>query len=164
ESLMTRHAALTPAVAIMAKAPGVSVVKSRLHGSLTADEATALYRCFLLDRADAVLALPGVAGVVAFTPPEAETLMRALLPARLRLVPQQGQDLGERLSHLLSELLALGHAGAIAIDSDSPTLPMTYVTSAAKVLADGSADVVLGPCDDGGYYLIGLRAAAPSLF
>src|SRR5712664_3887852 len=46
---------LKPAVAVMAKVPGATAVKSRLHPSLTAEQATELYRCFLLDRLDAVL-------------------------------------------------------------------------------------------------------------
>ncbi len=153
-----------PAVAVMAKAPGMSPVKSRLHSILTPAEATELYRCFLLDRLDAVAGLPGVEAAVAFTPPEAEGAMRTLAPRGLRLVAQRGRDLGERLSTLLTELLADGHAGAIAIDSDSPTLPMGYVAEAAKILAEGKNDVVLGPCEDGGYYLIGLRAPQPQLF
>lgn len=153
-----------PAVAVMAKAPGMSPVKSRLYSILTPAEATELYRCFLLDRLDAVAGLPAVEAMVAFTPPEAEGAMRGLAPRSLRLVAQRGRDLGERLSTLLTDLLADGHAGAIAIDSDSPTLPMGYVTEAAKILAQGQDDVVLGPCEDGGYYLIGLRAPQPQLF
>jgi rSAM/selenodomain-associated transferase 1 len=153
-----------PAVAVMAKAPGMSPVKSRLHSILAPAEATELYRCFLLDRLDAVAGLPGIDAVVAFTPVEAEGVMRTLAPRGLRLVPQRGEDLGERLSTLLTELLEEGHEGAIAIDSDSPTLPMAYVAEAAKVLAEGKDDVVLGPCDDGGYYLIGLRSPRPHSF
>ena len=155
---------LPPAVAVMAKVPGASPVKSRLHPALTAERATELYRCFLLDRLDAVARLAGVSPVVAFTPLEAEGQMKALTPAGCRLVPQRGADLGERLSALLTGLLEDGHAGAIAIDSDSPTLPMTYVTEAARILGDGAQDVVLGPCEDGGYYLIGLRSPQPRLF
>src|SRR5215469_5434939 len=143
----------------MAKVPGSSPVKSRLHGALTAERATELYRCFLLDRLDAVAALADVTPVVAFTPAEARS---ALAP--LELMAQEGADLGERLSTLLTALLGRGHTGAIAIDSDSPTLPMAYVTEAARHLAGGSSDVVLGPCEDGGYYLIGLAAPQPALF
>jgi glycosyltransferase A (GT-A) superfamily protein (DUF2064 family) len=65
---------------------------------------------------------------------------------------------------VLTELLAAGHPGAMAIDSDSPTLPMGYVEEAARRLARGDADAVVGPCDDGGYYLIGLRQPQPELF
>ena len=158
------RALLPPAVAVMAKVPGVSPVKSRLHAALTAERATELYRCFLLDRLDAVAGLEGVSPVVAFTPGEAERSMKELVPAGFQLVPQRGGDLGERLSGLLTALVERGHAGAIAIDSDSPTLPMGYVAEAARVLAGAQYDVVLGPCEDGGYYLVGLRSPQPALF
>lgn len=158
------RASRPPAVAVMAKVPGVSPVKSRLHSALSAARATELYRCFLLDRLDDLAELSEVSPVVAFTPVEGAGRMKELAPAGLRLVPQRGADLGERLSTLLRELLADGHAGAIAIDSDSPTLPMAYVLEAARVLAEERCDVVLGPCEDGGYYLIGLRSPQPDLF
>jgi uncharacterized protein len=148
----------------MAKAPGFGPVKSRLHAALTPARATELYRCFLLDRLDALAALSGIQPVVAFTPPEGREVLAALAPPGFRLIAQRGADLGERLSDLLAGLLGEGHLGAMAIDSDSPTLPMTYVSEAAKQLEVGSADVVLGPCEDGGYYLIGLRAPEPALF
>jgi len=155
---------LPPAVAVMTKVPGMAVVKSRLHESLGGERATELYRCFLLDRLDAVATMRGITGVVAFTPPEAEALMRELAPPSLLLVPQRGADLGERLSNLLTDLLARGHAGAIAVDSDSPTLPMAYVAEAATLLSGAGSEVVLGPCEDGGYYLVGLRFPQPALF
>jgi uncharacterized protein len=155
---------LPPAVAVMTKVPGATAVKSRLHEALGEARATELYRCFLLDRLDAVATLTDITGVVAFTPLEAETLMRALAPPTLRLAPQRGVDLGERLSNILTELLDCGHAGAIAVDSDSPTLPMTYLAEAATVLSRATCDVVLGPCEDGGYYLVGLRRPQPALF
>ena len=155
---------LAPAVAVMAKTPGAGAVKSRLHAALTPERATELYRCFLLDRLDAVAGLRDVSPIVAFTPAESEPVMKELVPSGFDLVPQRGADLGERLAALLAGLLERGHAGAIAIDSDSPTLPMTYVAEAARLLADDRPDVVLGPCEDGGYYLIGLRAPQPALF
>ena len=155
---------LRPAVAVMAKVPGLAPVKSRLSPALSPNQATELYRCFLLDRLDAVAALPAVSGVVAYTPPEAGAAMRALAPPGFRLLPQEGDDLGERLSNVMRGLLADGHPAVLAIDSDSPTLPMAHVLEAARLLTDQAADVVLGPCDDGGYYLIGLRAAQPALF
>jgi len=153
-----------PAVAVMAKVPGAEPVKSRLYSVLTPEEATNLYRCFLLDRLDAVGRLAGICPVVAFTPADAEGEMRAHAPVGYRLLPQRGADLGARLSTLLTGLLEDGHAGAIAIDSDSPTLPMPYVAEAARILETASHDVVLGPCDDGGYYLIGLSSSQPGLF
>jgi rSAM/selenodomain-associated transferase 1 len=157
-------AANAPAVAVMAKVPGAAPVKSRLHAALTAVRATDLYRCFLLDRLDAVAAVPDIARVVAFTPPEARVQMAALAPPGFRLVAQEGSGLSERLPRLFDRLLADGHPAVLAMDSDSPTLPMAYVTEAARALLVDEADLVVGPSDDGGYYLIGLRAPRPELF
>jgi rSAM/selenodomain-associated transferase 1 len=153
-----------PAVAVMARVPGAGPVKSRLHGPLTPEQATALYRCFLLDRLDALAALPGIAPVVAFTPPGARAQMAALATVGIRLVAQEGEGLTERLTRLFARLLDEGHAAAVAMDSDSPTLPMAWVGEAARALAAAEADVVVGPSEDGGYYLIGLRAPHPELF
>jgi len=151
-------------VAVMAKAPGLEPVKSRLHASLTAERATDLYRCFLLDRLDELAGLAGIEPVIAYTPAEGSEVLAALAPPGFRLVAQRGPDLGERLTNLLADLLGDGHHGAIAIDSDSPTLPMVYVANAARGLERNSADVVLGPCEDGGYYLVGLQRPCPALF
>ena len=153
-----------PAVAVMAKVPGEVPVKSRLHAALTPARATELYRCFLLDRLDALAGVPDIALVIAFTPSGAAATMAALAPPGFRLLPQEGDTLDARLTRLFARLLEEGHAGALAIDSDSPTLPMAYVAEAARTLAAGLADVVVGPSDDGGYYLIGVRAPQPTLF
>jgi uncharacterized protein len=153
-----------PAVAVMAKVPGTAVVKSRLHTVLSPDQASALYRCFLLDRLHGLATVTGVEHVVAFTPPDEAAAMAALVPAGYRCIAQHGADLGERLARLLAGLLAEGHVAAIAIDSDSPTLPMAYVAHAAQILSRAAADVVIGPAEDGGYYLIGVTAPQPRLF
>ena len=153
-----------PAVAVMAKVPGATPVKSRLDPALTPDRATELYRCFLLDRLDALARVPGIEPVVAFTPAAAADTLQALVPTGFRCIAQHGPDLGARLDTVLATLIADGHRGAIAIDIDSPTLPMDYVAEAARVLESGLADVVVGPCDDGGYYLIGVAAPRPALF
>ena len=153
-----------PAVAVMAKVPGAAPVKSRLHGALTPEIATELYRCFLLDRLDALADVPDIAPVVAFTPPEAERAMAALAPPGFRLLAQRGDDLGARLTGVVDALLDDGHAAVVATDADSPTLPMAYIERAALTLAAGETDVVIGPSDDGGYYLVGVRRRCAGLF
>jgi len=99
-----------------------------------------------------------------FHAPQRGQELRALLPDGVRLVPQPGGDLGARLDRLLTDLVAEGAVGAVAVAADSPTLPTDFVRRARAHLPQRTADVVLGPCDDGGYYLIGLRQAAPELF
>jgi rSAM/selenodomain-associated transferase 1 len=151
-------------VAIMAKVPAAGQVKTRLCPPLTPVQAAGLAACFLRDRVEQLAEVPEATPVVAFAPPEREPELRALLPGTVRLVPQQGADLGARLDRLLADLLGTGGAGAIAIDADSPTLPTGYLRQACAALGERAADVVLGPCDDGGYYLVGLREPMPELF
>lgn len=151
------------AVAIMAKAPTAGAVKTRLIPPLTASEAAHLYRCFLLDKIEQVRALKDAHATIAYTPVEAREVFETLAPG-FALLPQRGQDLGARLANGLAELLAQGHSGAIAIDSDTPTLPTAYLQQGVDLLTRAEADVVVGPSDDGGYYLIGVRAPRPELF
>jgi len=155
---------VTPvAVAIMAKAPRPGEVKTRLCPPLAPEDAAALYRCFLLDKIAQVRTVSGAAALIAYAPASARREFQALAPG-LRLHPQRGEDLGARLLSLLSELLAEGHAAAVAVDSDTPTLPARLLQDAVDRLSRPGPDVVLGPTDDGGYYLIGVRAARRELF
>lgn len=154
---------MTVAVAIMAKAPRPGAVKTRLCPPLTSHEAAELSRCFLLDKIAQLRALTGASLAVAFTPDSERPLFEALAPG-FALVPQRGDDLGGRLHSTLETLLRLGHTAAIAVDSDTPTLPTEFLQRAVELSAARETDVVLGPTEDGGYYLIGLHAAHPKLF
>jgi uncharacterized protein len=151
------------AVAIMAKAPRPGTVKTRLCPPLLATEAAALYRCFLLDKIASVGGLVDARPVIAYTPDDARAEFDALAP-NFALVAQHGPDLGARLHATLASLLAAGHAGAIAVDSDTPTLPSGFLQQAVDCLSRPGPDVVLGPTEDGGYYLIGVRAPHRELF
>ena len=157
------HLIGTVAVAIMAKAPRPGEVKTRLCPPLLPADAAVLYRCFLLDKIAAVGALANAQPTLAYTPADARAEFAALAPG-FALVPQQGPDLGARLHATLEALLAAGHAGAVAVDSDTPTLPRDFLQQAVDSLAGPGPDVVLGPTEDGGYYLIGVRAAHRELF
>ena len=151
------------AVAIMAKAPRAGDVKTRLCPPLSPAQAADLGRAFLLDKIAQLRALPGITPAIAFTPENERALFAQLAPG-FTLVPQRGDDLGARLHGTLDALLGLGHAAALAIDSDTPTLPLEFLRQAVEVAGAGTADVVLGPTEDGGYYLIGLRRARRELF
>jgi rSAM/selenodomain-associated transferase 1 len=153
----------TVAVAIMAKAPRPGDVKTRLCPPLLPAQAAALYRSFLLDKIASVGALVDVQPVIAYTPDDARAEFADLAPG-FSLVAQQGPDLGARLHSTLAGLLADGHAGAIAVDSDTPTLPGAFLQQAVHCLSRPGPDVVLGPTEDGGYYLIGVRRPHRELF
>ncbi len=152
------------ALAIMAKQPQPGKVKTRLSPPLTPEEAARLSHCFLLDTVERVQRLPGVARYLAFAPPDAREFFRDLAGEGFALLPQVGADLGERLAHLSQALFAARCSAAVIIGADSPTLPDAVLREALDVLTQGRIDVVLGPAEDGGYYLIGQRSPNPSLF
>jgi rSAM/selenodomain-associated transferase 1 len=151
------------AVVIMAKAPQAGAVKTRLCPPLSPQTAAGLYRAFLLDKIAQVRQLVQARPVLAYTPLESRSLFAALAPD-FWLIPQQGAELGERLINSFVQGFAAGYRGVLAIDSDTPTLPTEYLQQAIRLIAMPQTDVVIGPTEDGGYYLIGLRAMHRELF
>ena len=155
------------ALAVMTKAPRAGKVKTRLSPPLTPEEAAALNSCFLRDTTAAIAstASEGLArGIAVYTPVGAEGAYGGILPDEFELVPQRGDAFGKRLTFAIEDLLSLGFDSVCLIDSDSPTVPQRAFTEAATILAQREDTVVLGPSDDGGYYLIGLKKLHRALF
>lgn len=155
------------ALAVITKAPQAGRVKTRLTPPLSAEEAAALNTCFLRDTAAAISRTSAggkTQGVAVYTPLGSEAAYAEILPADFILVPQREGDFGERLLKATQDLLQLGFDSVCLIDSDSPTVPETVYARAAAYLSDPQDSVVLGPSDDGGYYLIGLKRAHRRLF
>jgi rSAM/selenodomain-associated transferase 1 len=150
------------AAVIMARMPVPGKVKTRLVPPLTPLAAAWLYTGFLRDAIDRLARIDGVRPFVAYTPPAAEGFFSTIVPPGFSTLPQAGEDLGERLANISEALFSRGATAVVLCDSDSPTLPGRYIREAFIRL--GLADVVIGPCEDGGYYLIGMRRFAPCLF
>jgi len=148
------------ALIVIAKRPAAGHTKTRLTPPLTPAQAAELYESFLLDTLDLARAVPDVTRLIYFAPPDAAPYFADLAPDFV-LTPQAGLTLGERLDQVLTRCLRAGFQRVVVMDSDSPTLPSAYVTQAFQDLSD--QDVVLGPCADGGYYLIGLTQPQPRL-
>lgn len=148
------------ALLVIAKRPTPGQTKTRLTPPLPAERAAQLYECFLQDTLDLTRAVSNVERLVAYAPLNERGYFEELAPD-FGLIPQIGADLGERLDNALTRCLRQGFARAVIMDSDSPTLPPAYVASAFEEL--DVADIVLGPCEDGGYYLIGLTHPEPRL-
>jgi rSAM/selenodomain-associated transferase 1 len=155
------------ALAVMAKAPLAGSVKTRLVPPLQPGEAAALNTCFLRDVTavmDKVCVAGRVEGFAAYTPTGAESWFDGLLPSGFRLLAQRGANLGERLFHATEDFLAAGYQALCLINSDSPTLPVAVLHEAVVALRAPGDRIVLGPADDGGYYLVGLKRAHRRLF
>lgn len=147
------------ALIVVAKRPAPGKTKTRLSPPLTPELASALYESFLFDTLDQMRQVDDSHHVIAYL--DERDYFKRIAPD-FELIPQEGHDLGERLDHAITTYLLRGYQRVVIMDSDSPTLPPVYLSHAFHALSDG-ADVVLGPCDDGGYYLIGLRKPAPRL-
>jgi len=146
---------------IMAKAPKPGMVKTRLIESLPSAAVTALYRCLLEDTLALAKSLTSVE--VAVMCPEADhDELAQLLGNRVKVVAQKGQGLAAGLTSVFRHFTATGRQQVIAFNSDSPHLAPSVLNSAFEIL--GAHDVVVGPTHDGGYYLVGAKAAHPSLF
>ena len=152
------------AMAIMAKAPRAGKVKTRLAPPLTLEESAALNICFLKDTAENLAAIDGAAAMVCYTPVGDEAAFDGLLPESFALIGQRGDAFGERLLAAAEDILACGFGAVCLIDSDSPTVPAGAFEAAIATLAREGDRIVLGPSDDGGYYLIGMKRAHAAVF
>jgi uncharacterized protein len=154
------------ALAVMTKAPRAGKVKTRLVPPLTNDEAAQLSVCFLRDMAAAIskAAPKNASGVAVYTPVGAEGAYVDVLPSGFRLLSQRGEEFGDRLAFAVEDLLGIGFASVCLIDSDSPTVSAETYAAAVRELARPGDRIVIGPSDDGGYYLIGLKELHRQLF
>ena len=149
-------------ILIFAKAPEPGRVKTRLIPALSPRGAADLHARLLADTV-ARLASAGPAPVELWCAPDPacapfpELANRLLLP----LYAQRGADLGERM--LDAAVDALTRSGAVVlVGTDCPLLEKTYLAQALAALR--GVDAVLGPAEDGGYFLLGLKQSAPELF
>src|SRR5580692_3283578 len=146
---------------IMAKAPKPGMVKTRLIQSLPSPAVTALYRCLLEDTLALATSLTSVEVAVMCPEPDQDELAH-LLGSTVQVVAQKGEGLAAGLTSVFRHFTAAGRQHVIAFNSDSPHLAPSVLDSAFEIL--DTQDVVVGPTHDGGYYLVGAKAAHPTLF
>jgi uncharacterized protein len=165
-----QNAAVTDkcAMGIMMKTPRKGFSKTRLSPPLSPEEAASVSCCFLKDTSAAIAALsqedPFVVGVAIYTPVGSEADLGALLPPGFKMIAQREADFGVRLLGATEDLFSVGFSAVCLIDSDSPTLPRDYLRDLSNLLKESKDRMVIGPCSDGGYYLLGLRRAHSRLF
>ena len=145
----------------MARAPVPGRCKTRLVQAIGAERAAELYRCMLLDTLERYARLDCARHVLLAAPEDdGVALLQALVPAPWEVVAQRGADLGTRL---VNAAATLGPGPLLLAGSDSPTVPIDAITGALEHLSRANS-ALLGPCDDGGYYLIGLSTPQPHVF
>src|SRR5260370_1880166 len=146
---------------IMAKAPRPGMVTTSLTESLPSPAVTALYGCLLEDTIALATSLTSVEVAVMCLESDQDELAH-LLGNTVQVVAQKGEGLAAGLTSVFRHFTAAGRQHVIAFNSDSPHLAPSVLDSAFEILA--THDVVVGPTHDGGYYLVGAKAAHPALF
>jgi hypothetical protein len=157
---MARSSASDRVLVIMAKAPRPGAVKTRLTPGLPPEDSTMFYRCLLDDTLALARSLHDVE--VAIMCPDSDVNELAQLAGEASVVGQKGKGLAAGLTSVFAHFAEGHRRRTIAFNSDSPHLPRTVLEDAFEILA--AHDVVVGPTNDGGYYLVGARAFHPTLF
>ena len=152
-------------VILFAKLPVAGEVKTRLQPRLSAAQAADLYRSFLLDCAETAAATTAARKVIACSPAAAAEAFREMLgsqAAAFDFVPQPDTDLGNRIEVMFEHSFERGAKRTVVVGSDSPSLGPELIDRAFDLLR--TRELVLGPCSDGGYYLVGQRQLNRGLF
>ena len=149
---------------VFAKHPQPGAVKTRLCPPLTPDQAARLAGAFLRDVLSTANRLPHVTRTLAYAPRGKRAQMARIAGPGWKLRLQIGRDLGERMGRMVGALHGLEARGTkvFIIGSDSPQLPADRLEEAFTALDE--ADMVLGPCNDGGYYLVGFSRWVEGVF
>jgi len=156
------------AMGVMVKTPRGGFSKTRLCPPLSSEEAASISRCFLKDTSAAIQAFsqedPFVVGVAIYTPVGSEAVLGELLPPGFKMIVQRESDFGTRLFGAVEDLFSIGFSAVCLIGSDNPTVPFDCLRHLSAFLKKPKDRMVIGPCWDGGYYVLGLRRAHRRLF
>ncbi|MDA1055067.1 MAG: TIGR04282 family arsenosugar biosynthesis glycosyltransferase [Planctomycetota bacterium] len=146
---------------IFAKYWEPSRVKTRLAATLGSESASEIYRHFVSTLVERFRRCAD-SRVLCFTPEERAAAFGKLAGADWVVKPQSPGDLGTRMTSFFDSCFQNGAERVVLIGSDSPTIPAAHVESAFRLLHE--TDVVLGPTDDGGYYLVGASRDVAGIF
>lgn len=147
-------------VIVFLKSPRPGLVKTRLAAELD-EAAAAAIGVVLVNRTTAALARWEQVEL-RFAPDDAQAEIERWRRSGWSMTPQGPGDLGGRLQRAFSEAFAAGGSPVLVVGTDCPGLTSEDIADAFAALA--GSQVVLGPAEDGGYWLIGLRQPAPELF
>jgi rSAM/selenodomain-associated transferase 1 len=150
------------ALVVFVKRPAPGAVKTRLAATIGRAAAARLHRALAEHVLESTTPRAGeYERLVFFDPPDALADMRAWLPG-VRLLPQSSGDLGDRMADAFARAFARGARRVAIVGTDTPDVSRETVTEALAALE--ASDVVIGPAEDGGYYLLALKTPRRELF
>jgi rSAM/selenodomain-associated transferase 1 len=136
------------------KYPTIGEFKKRLLRDLDMDFVTVLYKHFVSDLLSTIEKLD-IELRICFYPPDSERKIISWLGKRYCYIPQKGDNLGERMKNSFNRAFKEGYSRVVLIGSDIPDLPIDFIKKSFNSLQLN--DIVIGPSNDGGYYLIGFN-------
>ena len=151
------------ALVVMTKAPQPGRSKTRLVPPLSSVEAAELAAALLADQLEHLARFSGANLFISYAPASAAVSFKNYQAQGFTCFPQEGDSLGERMSHAFTHVFHSSFAPVVLIGSDLPAVPHEFLDRAYESL-DAGADVVLGPAADGGYYLIGMNRPIGDVF
>lgn len=146
---------------VLAKQPILGQAKTRLGRDIGNERGRELAEAFVLDTLELSSRIPNTRVLVAFAPASARAWFHERAP-EAELFAQPDGDFGTRIRAATRETFRRGATRCVLIGMDTPHLQTRTIVSAFEALR--SSDVCMGPCPDGGYYLIGLQTDSPRLF
>ncbi len=144
---------------IIAKYPETGFVKTRLNGFMQDEKVLELYKYLLEQTIHRLRAITGVDTYIAYTPDRTEEYFSQFGTGLVRL---SECDLGLNMSHSFDVIFRKEYQKAALVGADIPDLSESIVHHAFDLLSDN--DLVYGPAEDGGYYLVGMRKLIKEVF
>ncbi|CAB1245432.1 conserved hypothetical protein [Clostridiaceae bacterium BL-3] len=151
------------ALILMTRVPIPGKTKTRLMEILTGEECAKLHIQFLMDIFKVCSRLVNDTDIyLTYTPKEDLSYMKDMIPEYIDTFPQIGGDLGDKMDNAIDTVLHKGYKKVALIGTDIPEIQPSNIARAFSVLED--KDLCLGPTEDGGYYLIGMKKRNSQIF
>lgn len=150
-------------ILVFAREPVLGQVKTRLQAAIGQEQALLLYKA-MLGRIAGTLNTSNLSNWDLYVSSNPSHELFTSICNIKNIYPQVEGDLGQKMSAAIAQTAVQAELeSVIIIGSDCPAMSPAYLDSAITALDDG-CDVVLGPAEDGGYVLLGLRRTIPELF
>ncbi len=149
------------ALILFAIIPATGKTKNRMMPFLSAEECMSLCNCFLRDVYEKARA-SGADVYVFFTPRDRREEFRMILGSDVVLLPQHGEDLGQKMKNAIGSVLRMGYSKVVLMGTDIPHIHTETIKNAFENL--NYKDIVIHPALDGGYYLIGMKRECESIW
>lgn len=152
------------ALIVFVKAPLPGKVKTRLQPCLAPETIIEIYKSFITEILEKCGGLKRISRFLGCAPTKEDDFLRAMTRMhKMRAFNQRGLNLGAKLVNAFKDFLKKGYGEVVIIGSDSPTIPLDYIRMAFSELRRNN--VVIGPCCDGGLYLVGVKKkVVPDIF